>query len=61
MEGGSGKEILQPLSIVVLGGLFTSTVLTLVVLPALYAKFGKTLLPKQNLPASKPSVVDVRV
>ncbi|MBD2445912.1 efflux RND transporter permease subunit [Nostoc sp. FACHB-152] len=45
-EGGAGKEILQPLSIVVLGGLVTSTALTLVVLPALYAKFGKLLLAK---------------
>ncbi|MFE1746818.1 efflux RND transporter permease subunit [Coleofasciculus sp. H7-2] len=45
--GGAGKEILQPLAVVVLGGLFTSTALTLLVLPALYAKFGKVLLPKQ--------------
>ncbi|MCP2730277.1 efflux RND transporter permease subunit [Limnofasciculus baicalensis] len=43
VEGGAGKEILQPLSVVVLGGLFTSTALTLVVLPALYARFGKVL------------------
>jgi cation efflux system protein involved in nickel and cobalt tolerance len=43
---GAGKEILQPLAIVVLGGLFTSTALTLLVLPALYAKFGKFLMPK---------------
>ena len=43
---GAGKEILQPLAIVVLGGLFTSTILTLVVIPALYAQFGKILLPK---------------
>lgn len=42
---GPGKELLQPLSIVVLGGLFTSTALTLLVLPALYAKFAKLLLP----------------
>ena len=48
-ESGPGKEILQPLSIVVLGGLFTSTALTLVVLPALYAKFGKILLPKRAM------------
>jgi len=47
VESGPGKEILQPLSIVVLGGLFTSTALTLMVLPALYAKFGKFLLPKR--------------
>jgi CzcA family heavy metal efflux pump len=43
---GPGKEILQPLSIVVLGGLFTSTALTLLIIPAIYAKFGKYLLPK---------------
>jgi cation efflux system protein involved in nickel and cobalt tolerance len=47
-QGGSGKEILQPLSIVVLGGLFTSTALTLLILPALYARFGKYLFPKQS-------------
>ncbi|MBD2195887.1 MULTISPECIES: efflux RND transporter permease subunit [Calothrix] len=46
IDSGPGKEILQPLSIVVLGGLFTSTALTLVVIPALYAKFGKILLQK---------------
>jgi cation efflux system protein involved in nickel and cobalt tolerance len=45
-QGGSGKEILQPLSIVVLGGLFTSTALTLLVLPAIYARFGKFLFSK---------------
>ncbi|MBD2540460.1 efflux RND transporter permease subunit [Coleofasciculus sp. FACHB-SPT36] len=50
--GGAGKEILQPLAVVVLGGLFTSTALTLLVLPALYAKFGKVLLPKQVNPVS---------
>ncbi|BAY63550.1 heavy metal efflux pump, CzcA family protein (plasmid) [Nostoc linckia NIES-25] len=49
VESGPGKEILQPLSIVVLGGLFTSTALTLMVLPALYAKFGKFLLPKPTM------------
>ena len=45
--GGAGKEILQPLAAVVLGGLFTSTALTLLVLPALYAQFGKILIPKK--------------
>ncbi len=43
---GAGNEILQPLAIVVLGGLFTSTALTLLVIPALYAKFGKWLKPQ---------------
>ncbi|PSF31278.1 CusA/CzcA family heavy metal efflux RND transporter [Aphanothece hegewaldii CCALA 016] len=45
---GPGKEILQPLSIVVLGGLFTSTALTLLIIPAIYAKFGKRLLPEKH-------------
>jgi cation efflux system protein involved in nickel and cobalt tolerance len=47
IASGAGNEILQPLAIVVLGGLFTSTILTLLVIPALYAKFGKRLMPKQ--------------
>ncbi|APB34382.1 Cation efflux system protein [Gloeomargarita lithophora Alchichica-D10] len=45
---GAGKEILQPLAVVVLGGLFTSTALTLLVLPALYSQFSKYLTPKQT-------------
>ena len=53
---GAGKEILQPLAIVVLGGLFTSTALTLLVLPALYSKFGKYLIPKQNSEGVQTSV-----
>lgn len=45
---GAGKEIIQPLAVVVLGGLFTSTALTLLVLPALYSQFGRFLLPKNS-------------
>jgi Cu/Ag efflux pump CusA len=41
---GAGKEILQPLAVVVLGGLFTSTALTLLILPALYSLFGKFMM-----------------
>ena len=50
LEGGPGKEILQPLAIVVLGGLFTSTALTLLVLPALYSQFGNFLRPQKPQP-----------
>jgi CzcA family heavy metal efflux pump len=45
---GAGKEILQPLAVVVLGGLFTSTALTLLVLPALYSQFGRFLATKKT-------------
>ncbi|GHF13711.1 cation efflux system protein [Kordiimonas sediminis] len=37
---GPGSEIQRPLAIVVIGGLFTSTVLTLILLPILYRSFG---------------------
>jgi Cu/Ag efflux pump CusA len=36
-----GQEIEYPMAIVILGGLLTSTVLTLFILPALYLTFGK--------------------
>jgi CzcA family heavy metal efflux pump len=55
---GAGKEILQPLAVVVLGGLFTSTALTLLVLPALYAQFGKFLIPKPTHQESKTIITD---
>ncbi|NMF61653.1 CusA/CzcA family heavy metal efflux RND transporter (plasmid) [Brasilonema octagenarum UFV-E1] len=53
---GAGKEILQPLAIVVLGGLFTSTALTLLVLPACYMLFRKFLVPKKTAPTQNIEV-----
>ncbi|CAG1772614.1 partial Cobalt-zinc-cadmium resistance protein CzcA, partial [uncultured bacterium] len=37
---GPGSEIQRPLAIVVIGGLVTSTTLTLILLPILYRRFG---------------------
>ncbi|MBZ0258194.1 efflux RND transporter permease subunit, partial [bacterium] len=37
---GTGSEVQRPLAVVVVGGLFTSTVLTLLVLPSLYKWFA---------------------
>ena len=34
---GSGADIQKPLAVVVMGGLITSTLLTLIVIPAVYA------------------------
>ena len=38
---GSGAEVQRPLATVVIGGLVTSTILTLIVLPTLYRWFSE--------------------
>jgi len=38
---GPGSEIQRPLAVVVIGGLVTSTLLTLILLPILYKRFGQ--------------------
>lgn len=45
---GPGSEIQKPLAIVVTGGLITSTILTLIMLPILYRRFG---LEKVKIPS----------
>ena len=40
-SGAAGREIEGPMAIVILGGLLTSTVLNLVVLPTLALKYGR--------------------
>ncbi|GJD98721.1 MULTISPECIES: efflux RND transporter permease subunit [Methylobacterium] len=42
----TGAEVQRPLATVVIGGLISATLLTLVVLPALYARFGKVAVTK---------------
>ncbi len=41
LSNGTGSEIQRPLAIVVVGGLFSSTLLTLIVIPTLYEQFAK--------------------
>lgn len=43
---GPGSELQQPLAVVVIGGLFTSTILTLILLPTLYAWLEEKLEKK---------------
>lgn len=42
---GSGADIQKPLAVVVMGGLITSTLLTLIVLPTLYSLFANRFAP----------------
>ncbi|MEW6734400.1 MAG: efflux RND transporter permease subunit [Acidobacteriota bacterium] len=44
--GEPGKEILEPMAIVVLGGIITSTLLDQLVTPAVFYKFGKPIAEK---------------
>jgi cobalt-zinc-cadmium resistance protein CzcA len=44
---GPGSEIQRPLAIVVIGGLITSTLLTLVLLPLLYERFGENAAERE--------------
>jgi len=44
---GTGSEVQRPLATVVVGGLMTSTILTLLVLPALYKYFAEN--PAENI------------
>jgi cobalt-zinc-cadmium resistance protein CzcA len=51
---GPGSEIQKPLAIVVIGGLITSTLLTLVLLPILYQRFGqKAAKPTPSTPPAE--------
>jgi cobalt-zinc-cadmium resistance protein CzcA len=43
---GAGAEVQKPLATVVIGGLISATLLTLFVLPTLYARFGSRELPR---------------
>jgi len=48
LSSGTGSEVQRPLAVVVIGGLATSTLLTLLVLPALYKWF--TVAPAREVP-----------
>jgi Cu/Ag efflux pump CusA len=41
--GTPGKEIQQPMAVVILGGIVTSTLLNMIVIPALYSKYGRAI------------------
>jgi cobalt-zinc-cadmium resistance protein CzcA len=49
---GIGSEVQRPLAVVVIGGLISSTGLTLIVLPALYGWFAPGVAPHQAVDAA---------
>ncbi len=65
LQGGAGQELLQPLSIVVFGGLFTSTAITLVFYPLSMPNlvniyFRKCLMLKKLAPSNFLSIYKSR-
>ena len=52
MATGTGAEVQKPLATVVVGGLISATFLTLFVLPALYALFGRELRTTKPAPTA---------
>jgi len=53
---GAGAEVQKPLATVVIGGLFSATLLTLFVLPTLYARLGRPMGVRQELADGPPEV-----
>jgi cobalt-zinc-cadmium resistance protein CzcA len=47
LSTGMGAEVQRPLATVVIGGVASSTLLTLLVLPALYLVFGSKRVPEE--------------
>jgi CzcA family heavy metal efflux pump len=53
--GEPGKEIQQPMAVVILGGIFTSTFLNMIVIPALYLKYGRAQAPSVARDCAQPT------
>ena len=56
---GPGSEVQRPLAVVVIGGLITSTLLTLVVLPVLYRWFEPPIVPSEAQQRRELSNADI--
>jgi heavy metal efflux system protein len=50
---GTGAEVQKPLATVVIGGLISATLLTLVVLPALYKRFALNAITLREVAANQ--------
>ena len=59
--GRPGHEIEYPMAIVILGGLLTSTLLNLFVVPSLYLRFGRAKAPLHRGDSARPGRAAARV
>jgi CzcA family heavy metal efflux pump len=57
----SGHEIEYPMAVVILGGLLTSTLLNLFMMPSLYLRFARPLGHRERAAAEVPAGVDASV
>ena len=55
LASGPGSEIQRPLAIVVIGGLVSSTALTLLLLPLLYRRYGQTAPGHRDTASGAPA------
>jgi cobalt-zinc-cadmium resistance protein CzcA len=55
IASGAGAEVQRPLATVVIGGILSSTFLTLVLLPTLYEWLEKRNKPADEAPVETPS------
>jgi Cu/Ag efflux pump CusA len=53
---GAGYEIEHPLAVVILSGLFTSTLLNLFIMPSLYVKYGRSALTSAKETVWRPKL-----
>ncbi len=53
-----GREIQHPMAVVIVGGLFSSTLLNLLVLPALFLRYGQSLVAAQPAAADELTLAE---
>jgi len=54
---GAGSEIMQRIAVPMIGGMISSTLLTLIVIPAIYGWIKGARLPKSQQPEAHPALV----
>jgi Cu(I)/Ag(I) efflux system membrane protein CusA/SilA len=57
---GVGSSVMRRIAAPMVGGMVTSAILTLVVIPAVYSLWQERALPLQQAPAAAPSISDPR-